>query len=295
VGLATALLAATGCSGNVDDGTRGAEATAAPEHLGESAERFTNGWYFRTWFAATDFDTGLNPAYWTCFLAGAGGVAVSGPEWGLPTTAYAGAMIEGGTWHHVARNGFTGTNIYGNSDMGSAIMCVPSPMKVAPAHWVNWTGTTPALKLASSDTDPNVVCGLAAISSGATGSAIPWETKASAGLNSGSSAYVFQNSGQWWIGGAGAAEAWATCTDRTPGTPVQSWDFNGGSSSSFFQADIGHYQCFLGGFGGYLDASFGGGWPNPWQQGVWIGYDFSNLFWTESVTANMSAKVYCIQ
>jgi hypothetical protein len=291
-----AALACVGCVGAPPD--EASPSSAKSEPVGETAEAFTNGWYFRTWFAATDFDTGLNPAYWTCFLAGAGGVPISGPAWGLGTAAYAGAMIENGTWHHVARNGFTGTQEYGATDMGSAIMCVPAPAKVAPTHWVNWGGTTAAQKLASAS-DPNLVCGLTAIENGAPSPYVPWNVSAAAGLNAGSSAYVFPNSGYWWIGGAYQAEAWASCVDRTPGTTLRSFTFtnaNGkGTSSEFFQADIGTTQCFLSGFGASFPASFAGGWPGPQQQGIWIGYDFSNLMWTEATAPTMSASVYCIQ
>jgi hypothetical protein len=296
-----ALLAAASASGCAANATDAGDAAAADAPVGTASEAFTNGWYWVTWYANTDYNTGLNPAYWTCFLAGVGGEMISGPEWGLPNPAYSGAMISGGTWYQVAQNGFTGTSLQneGGSDIGTSIMCVPTPAVVGPVHWENWAGNTPAIQLAP--VSSTLVCGLTAISSGATGSSIPWLTNAAGGLSTGSSAYVFQNSGYWWLGGSYGAEAWAACINRTPGTAIQSWQFSNGSgtgtSSSFAQLDIGVHQCFLAGVGGSFDGSFDGPDPNdpPQVQGIWLGYDSSNLEWSEHTGDTTSAEVYCIQ
>jgi hypothetical protein len=211
-------------------------------------------------------------------------------------TAYAGAMIENGTWHLVSRNAYSGwyDNPGPGSLIGSATLCVPTPAVVGPVHWTNWNGNSPALRLASAS-NPNVVCGLVAIENSSHDNGT-WSHTADKGFSSGSgdTAYVFQNSGYWWLGGSGQSEAWAACIDRTPGTPEYTWQFyntNGaGTNGAFFQADLDYTQCFFSGIGG----NFGDELP-PWQQGAWLSYSGSNFLWTETTYGMQEAQVTCIQ
>jgi hypothetical protein len=273
--LVFASLAAVGCTSAV--GEQG-------ERTGSSAQAYTDGYYLYTWQADIDQNTGLSSQQWTCFLAGVGGEIASNLSEGGSLTGYAGATIENGDWHMLNRTGYWSELTSGT---GSSISCVPVANRTGIAHW---TGGT-AIKLGSASADPNLVCGLIAIGdTTASGTDVKWRVNGPSGLGSGDSAYTYVSGGEWYLGGSGNAEAWATCVDRTPGTPGWAWEYNGGSgTSNVLQQNIDTTQCFLTGVGGWF------GVTNSPSQGVWINYASSSQMYSETIDEGQALGVTCIQ